>query len=184
MIVESVTGRSFGAELRRRILVPLGLDDTSYPVSSEIPGPHVHGYLIEEAPPVDITALSPSLLGAAGALLSTADDVSRFYRALLRGYLLPPRLLREMTTIDPVATGGVPDAGLPGGGWGLGLLREDFPCGVAWGHDTENPGYTTAAWSSADAGRQVTVIVNSNVDPDHPVNRAVRALLITAYCGT
>ena len=38
-----------------------------------------------------------------------------------------------MKTIDPVATGGIRDSGLRGGGWGLGLLRERFPCGTAWG---------------------------------------------------
>jgi D-alanyl-D-alanine carboxypeptidase len=88
-----------------------------------------------------------------------------------------------MKTIDPVATGGTADAGILGGGWGLGLLREDFPCGPAWGHDSETPGYTTAAWNSADAGRQVTVIVNSNFGHDAPVNQALREALITAYCG-
>jgi hypothetical protein len=42
---------------------------------------------------------------------------------------------------------GVPDAGILGG-WGLGLLRETFPCAEASGHDSECIGYMTAAWSS------------------------------------
>ncbi|MFI5896187.1 serine hydrolase domain-containing protein [Actinoplanes sp. NPDC051513] len=182
MIVESITGRSIGDELRRRLFVPLGLHHTSYPTSSDIAGPHVHGYGVEEPPPVEFTALSPTLFGAAGAVLSNADDLARFYRALLRGELLPARLLVEMKKIDPVATGGIPDAGILGGGWGLGLLREQFPCGPAWGNDAENPGYTTAAWNSPDSRRQVTVIVNSFFGHDAPVNQAVRKLLITAYC--
>ena len=91
-------------------------------------------------------------------------------------------MLAAMQTIDPVATGGVPDAGILGGGWGLGLLRERFPCGVAWGHDAENPGYMTAAWSSENGRRQVVVVVNSNLDHDEPVSRAMRELLTTAYC--
>jgi D-alanyl-D-alanine carboxypeptidase len=142
----------------------------------------VHGYLVDEPPPTDVTALSPTLLGASGAVLADAGDVARFYRALLNGRLLPARLLAEMKRIDPVATGGTPDSGSLGGGWGLGLLRETFPCGEAWGHDSEIPGYTTAAWSSERAGRQVNVVVSSNFDPDAPVNQATRELLITAYC--
>jgi D-alanyl-D-alanine carboxypeptidase len=88
-----------------------------------------------------------------------------------------------MRTIDPVATGGIPDAGILGGGWGLGLLRESFPCGEAWGHDSESLGYMTAAWTNRSATRQVVVFVNSNDDHDAPVSRAMRDVLITAYCG-
>ena len=115
--------------------------------------------------------------------MSNTDDVARFYRALLRGRLLPRALLRTMQTIDPVATGGVPDAGILGGGWGLGLLRERFPCGTAWGHDSEIPGYMTAAWNSKNGTRQVAVIVNSHHSHDEPVSRAMRHLLATAYCA-
>jgi D-alanyl-D-alanine carboxypeptidase len=183
MIVETITGRSIGTELRRRIFLPLALDHTSYPTSSRIVGPHVHGYLVEEPPPVDITPLSPTLFGASGAILSNAHDVARFYRALLRGRLLTRPALQAMKTIDPVATGGTPDAGILGGGWGLGLLREAFPCGTAWGHDAENPGYMTAAWNSEDGNRQVVVIVNSHFGHDAPVSQAMRELLVTAYCG-
>jgi D-alanyl-D-alanine carboxypeptidase len=183
MIVETITGRPIGAELRRRIFAPLGLAHTSYPASSDIAGPYVHGYITDATPPVDITPLSPTLYAAAGAILSSADDVARFYRALLSGHLLPPRLLAQMRTIDPVATGGIPDAGILGGGWGLGLLREEFPCGEAWGHDAEHLGYMAAAWTSKRGTRQVVVIVNSAFDHDAPVSAAMRDVLVTAYCG-
>lgn len=183
MIVEAATGKSFGSELRRRIFKPLGLRHTTYPTSSRIDGSHIHGYL-PGLPLVDITPLSPTLLGASGGILSNAKDVARFYRALLRGRLLAPDLLKSMQTIDPVATGGVPDAGFTGGGWGLGLLRERFPCGrTAWGHDSEIPGYTAAAWNSKNGSRQVVVVVNSFFGPDEPPIQALRTVLATAYCG-
>lgn len=184
MIAETITGRSIGSLLRSRIFTPLGLDHTSYPTSSQIRGRHVHGYMVvEESPPVDITAFSPTVAAASGAILSNADDLARFYHALLRGRLLTPHLLRQMQTIDPVATGGIPDAGILGGGWGLGLLREDFPCGQAWGHDAETLGYMTAAWNNNSGTRQVVVIVNSSFDHDAPVSQAMRDVLQTAYCG-
>jgi D-alanyl-D-alanine carboxypeptidase len=184
MIVETITGRSIAAELRRRIFAPLGLAHTSYPASSDIAGRYVHGYIADTTPPVDITPFSPTVYAAAGAILSSADDVARFYRALLGGRLLPPRVLREMQTIDPIATGGIPDSGILGGGWGLGLLREEFPCGEAWGHDAEHLGYLAAAWTSRHATRQVVVIVNSGAhDHDTPVSAAMREVLVTAYCG-
>ncbi len=181
-IVERATGRSFAAELARRVIRPLGLDDTSYPTGSRIAGRHAHGYLFLEDGPFDVTPWSPSLYGASGALVSDVDDVADFYRALLRGRLTSRRQLAAMKTIDPVATGGIPDAGILGGGWGLGLLREELPCGVAWGHDSEIPGYTTAAWSSEDGTRQVVVMVSTRDDHDEPVSTALREVLVTAYC--
>jgi CubicO group peptidase (beta-lactamase class C family) len=36
--------------------------------------------------------------GAAGAVVSTAQDLARFGAALFRGRLLPPELLQEMVT--------------------------------------------------------------------------------------
>jgi D-alanyl-D-alanine carboxypeptidase len=183
MVVEKVTGHPFAWELRHRIIQPLGLEHTSYPMTSEIGGPHVHGYLAVDGAPFDVTAWSPTVYGAAGAVLSDAHDVARLYRAVLRGRLINQTELDAMMKIDPVATGGVPDSGISGGGWGLGLLREEFPCGEAWGHDSEIPGYITAAWNSADGDRQVVVIVNTFDDHDEPVSRATRELLVTAYCG-
>jgi D-alanyl-D-alanine carboxypeptidase len=183
MIVEAATGNAFGAELLDRIFEPLSLTHTSYPADSEIDEPYVHGYLPGPPPPVDVTPLSPTLLGASGAIIATADDVARFHRALLQGELLEPAELREMRTIDPVATGGVPDSGFPGGGWGLGLLRQRFPCGLrAWGHDSEIPGYTTAVWSTRDGSRQVVVVVNTFFDPDSAAARALRSVLAAALC--
>jgi D-alanyl-D-alanine carboxypeptidase len=184
MIVEAATGNPFEVELAARIIEPLGLDHTSYTTSPEIAGQHTHGYIFLEQGPIDVTPWNPALFGASGAILSNADDVARFYQALLHGELLSADLLASMMTIDRAATGGVPDAGILGGGWGLGLLREEFPCGVAWGHDSETPGYMTAAWNSDDGQRQVVVIVNSHFfDHDQPTSEAMRNLLVTAYCG-
>jgi D-alanyl-D-alanine carboxypeptidase len=184
MIVEVATGDSIGSELRERIFEPLGLRHTAYPTSSRINGSYTHGYLpLDESTLLDVTPLSPTLLGASGGILSNAKDVARFYRALLAGRLLAPELLNAMQTIDPVATGGVPDSGFPGGGWGLGLLRETFPCGSeAWGHDSEIPGYVTAAWNSKDGTRQVVVVVNRLLEPDEPAAQALREVLAAAYC--
>jgi D-alanyl-D-alanine carboxypeptidase len=183
MIVEAATGRQFASELNDRIFQPLNLGHTSYPTTSDIDEPFIHGYLQGPQPLIDITPLSPTLLGAAGGMISSAKDVARFYRALLQGELLEPEELAAMQTIDPAATGGVPDSGFAGGGWGLGLLKQRFPCGrIAWGHDSEIPGYQAAFWSSKDGSRQVLVVVNSLFEPDDPASRAIRRALAAAFC--
>ena len=150
LIVEAATGHSFAAELRTRLFEPLRLRNTSFPMSSQIDGPHTHGYLFLDDGPFDVTDWSPTLFGPAGAILSNADDLARFYRALLQGRLLAAEVAAGDADDRPRRHRRDPDAGILGGGWGLGLLREHFPCGVAWGHDAENPGYMTAAWSSTE----------------------------------
>jgi D-alanyl-D-alanine carboxypeptidase len=177
MIVKAATGDSIGSELRRRIFEPLRLRHTTFPTSPRIAGPHAHGYFLLNKPPlVDVTIFSPSLFSAAGAIVSTADDVARFYRALLSGRLLKPGLLKSMETIDRVTI----DAS--GSGYGLGLSREGhLPCGDAWGHDGDVPGYLTIAFNSKDGSRQIVVVINS----DSLTKRAHQALdkvLVTAYC--
>ncbi|MBO0810847.1 MAG: beta-lactamase family protein [Microlunatus sp.] len=52
MIIQKVTGQSPMAEIRDRILVPLGLHGTSFPLTSkQVPAPYAHGYF----GPVDVT---------------------------------------------------------------------------------------------------------------------------------
>jgi D-alanyl-D-alanine carboxypeptidase len=184
MIVEAATGNSIGSELRARIFKPLGLRHTSYPTSSRINGSYTHGYLpLDESTFLDVTPLSPTLLGASGAILSNAKDVARFYRALLRGRLLAPDLLAAMQTIDPVATGGVPDSGFPGGGWGLGLLREIFPCGSeAWGARLRDPRIHGRRVEQQGRHSPGVVVVNSFFGPDAPPIQALREVLAAAYC--
>src|SRR3954464_14396307 len=82
MIVEAATGRPLAGELRRRILPPLRLRATSLPTEPDIAGPHAHGYFLR--PLEDVTVGSPSVQWAAGALVSNADDLARFFRALDR----------------------------------------------------------------------------------------------------
>ena len=102
LVVEAVTGKPIGRELRRRIFGPLGLRATEYPTTPRIAGRHAHGYLVVEQPPaVDVTGISPSLSHAAGAIVSNVTEVARFYRALLAGRLLRPGLLEAMKTLQP-----------------------------------------------------------------------------------
>ncbi|MFJ6620799.1 serine hydrolase domain-containing protein [Kitasatospora sp. NPDC091335] len=177
LLIERVTGHSWQQEVDRRIIRPLGLHDTSMPgLSPRLPGPHAHGYVKLSTGPVDITELNPSVLGAAGQGISSADDLNRFTAALLAGRLLPPAQLAEMTrTVD---------AG-PGRGYGLGLARFDTPCGVLWGHSGDLPGYSTMVAGTADGRRQL-VLSHNPYDASDPrgAKAAVAAFLTTAACGT
>jgi D-alanyl-D-alanine carboxypeptidase len=157
MIVEAATGHKLGQELSRRIFRPLGLRDTFFPVNRPtIPRPFARGYSLplgqEQGPLLDFTVLNPSVAWAAGALVSDLGDLEHFFRALLRGRLLPPRLLAAMTT--PVPTG------QPGFGYGLGLIVIETPAGRLLGHDGAIPGFLNIVLSTEDGHRQVSVMMN------------------------
>jgi D-alanyl-D-alanine carboxypeptidase len=169
-IVEAVTGHRFDTELRTRILRPLGLRGTDLPTTGDIWGRHVHGYIALGDPPVDtdITYLYP-FAWAAGGINTTADDSARFYRALLGGRLLGPRMMREMTkTIE------VTDSDLPSRS-GLGVQRWT-PCGVAWGHSGNSPGYLVYTWISPDTRHETVLVMN-----DDPRNAPLEPAAFAAY---
>jgi D-alanyl-D-alanine carboxypeptidase len=178
MIVEKVTGHSYGEEIRRRIITPLGLTSTSVPEDdATIPGPHPRGYVRPGpgAPLLDATAVNPSVAGASGAMISGADDLDRFLAALLGGRLLRPAQLAEMTAVR--ATG---DAGRE---YGLGLERRTLPCGgTYWGHGGDIFGYETVGGATAD-GRQATVMVNVDPGGTDAQDDDMRAAVETALCA-
>ena len=140
--------RTIDAELKQRIFQPLKLRATSFASAQRIRGAHAHGYLVTGSRSLrDVTAVSPTHGWAAGAIVSTADDVARFYRALFSGRLLRPDLLAAMQTATDR--------------WGLGLERFEDPCATPWGHGGAIPGYVSLARNSADGRRQMVVLVNS-----------------------
>jgi D-alanyl-D-alanine carboxypeptidase len=183
LVVERVTGDRLAGQLHQRILAPLGLADTELAGSQRrIHGPHLHGY----APPnrawlpsdgpaglVDVTQANPSWAWAAGAMISSAADLARFYQALLSGRLLDPDLLKAMqTTVDASEQFG------PGAGYGLGLMRLGLGCGgQVWGHGGEIAGYATVAFSTQETAHQLVLMDNLLPAPGGAVQSAVENAL-------
>jgi D-alanyl-D-alanine carboxypeptidase len=167
MIIERVTGKSYATEIRDRIIRPLRLTKTSVPGTNPfIVGPHAHGYLDIDDKLVDITAVNPSIMGAAGEMISTTADLNRFFEALFAGRLLPPALLKEMRTTALDSK------------YGLGVITYSPGCNItAYGKDGDAPGYS--AWSFNTGGKQITVSVRWGAgDSDD----AVDTLLDHAMC--
>jgi D-alanyl-D-alanine carboxypeptidase len=173
MLVEAVTGNDIGTEITDRLIRPLGLRQTSYPVPGDksIPGPHPRGYFAFPGQPVaDLTELEPSLPGAAAALISTGPDLTTFVRALLSGKVLRRDLLAEMRTTIPAA----------GGNYGLGIREYPLPCGgVGWGHAGNILGFDTFTVATRD-GRSAFAVANGRTSDGTPAN--LREAAETAVC--
>ena len=139
LMIERVTGDTPRARARSADRAPAGA------AAHELPRPLIglgrhasRGYSLDFGPdgPVagtlrDLTDYSPSFAWAGGNGISTVRDVARFYRSLLRGRLLAPRLLRQ-------ALAGV-ETGRPGRRYGFGLELRDTPYGTLVGHEGDVP---------------------------------------------
>ena len=173
LIVEAATGHPLTDELATRLFAPLGLRATSFDTTPRIAGHHAHGYEKLGRRIRDFTAANPAWAWAAGAIVSTSDDLVRFYRALLGGELMGPQLLEEMETTVPMGHGK---------GYGLGLERWTV-CPDVWGHDGVVPGYENLVFSTADGGRQLVVAFNRSGNVPTGAAPAINRLFVTAFCG-
>jgi D-alanyl-D-alanine carboxypeptidase len=169
-------------EVYRRIVAPLGLWHTRFPLTDpDIHGPHPHGYVMDLPPelgfpPVlDMTRFNPSWAWTAGAIVSTLDDVADFHRALFTGKLLGPDQQRELETT--VATGDGP-------GYGLGVFKLDTPCGTAWGHDGATPAGVSISLTSPEGSRQAVMMLTRDANTWTPqIGDDFGAAILTAFCG-
>ena len=101
--------------------------------------------------------------------MSTLGDLTRFFRALLGGRLLPARLLTEMLPVVTVPPGSLP---LPlYDQYGLGLLEVETPAGRLVGNAGGIPGFLSIVLSTGDGRRQLGVMINMLLAPD-PVYEA------------
>lgn len=155
LLVEKVTGAPLSDYLIERIFDPLGLRHSSFPTGTQFPEPHARGYteaLDGTGPPVDASDWSAGLTGAAGAMISTVEDMRTWLPALASGSLLKPDL--QTQRLQTLPEQGAPDDF----GYGLGIFTV-----AGWlGHNGSVPGYQTVALHLPD--RQTTLVVMINTD--------------------
>ncbi|GAA0441702.1 serine hydrolase domain-containing protein [Streptomyces sp. NPDC046215] len=177
LIVEKAGGRSYEEEVRDRIIRPLGLKNTSNPGNSiHLPRPSSRGYakLFTSAPDriEDITEMNGSQGWADGDIISTAGDLNRFYSALLRGKLLPPKQLKAMKTVAAPGPGSK--------SYGLGLQRFETSCGTSvWGHGGGMVGWLSMAVTTEDGRHQLAYNFNGDWD-----GTSMRKIVDAEYCNT
>ncbi len=156
MLIEKVTGNSYAEEVENRIIEPLDLSNTFLPGnSSVIPGTkHARGYLqLDKASELkDVTYINPG--SSDGDMISTADDLNKFFSYLLGGKLLKEQQLKQMLTTVPTGREGM-------AGYGLGIFETKLPNGVSvWGHRGAVPGFST--FVGGTLGGKHTLAINAN----------------------
>jgi D-alanyl-D-alanine carboxypeptidase len=177
LIIEQLTGDPLDVAFQERIFEPLELENTSLPesTSNAIPRRHPQGYQFgtnvetlesqvlppdQQAAaeagtlePIVVTDENPSWAWAAGGGISTARDLARYVKALVRGGLLDDQLQEErLDSIQPI------DPDEPSSP-GYGLALAEF--GPMLGHTGELPGYQS--FIGYDPDRKITVVVWANL---------------------
>jgi D-alanyl-D-alanine carboxypeptidase len=169
LLVEKVSDRRIESVLRERILRPLRLHHTALLRDfRHLPRPAVRGYeQLYPAPAelTDVTTYNYSRYIGSGSMVSTAEDLNTFFRALLGGELLSPGLLEQMKQTVPATT---PDGSYAGYDYGLGLMKLplDWACAGAepvWGHGGDLPGFGTWSMHTESTDRQITTVANQDM---------------------
>ncbi|MED0970800.1 serine hydrolase domain-containing protein [Bacillus paramycoides] len=166
ILIEKVTGNSYAEEIENRIIEPLELSNTFLPGnSSVIPGTnHARGYVQPDGASElkDVTYYNPSMGSSAGDMISTADDLNKFFSYLLSGKLLKEQQLKQMLTTVPTGRAEL-------GGYGLGIYETKLPNGVSiWGHSGGIPGFSTFAGGTPGGKHTLAVNFNSSGKADNP----------------
>jgi len=146
MVIEKVTGSSAYDEIRRRLLEPLGLDDTVPSDRPAVPG-LVNGYAGPDNVfgPFDATlegdrlAFNPQFEWGGGGVASTAQDLAEWIGHIHEGRAFDPGLFEDFREGVPAPLG-------PQAEYGLGVIMMELPSGTAWGHSGFMPGYRTEAY--------------------------------------
>ncbi|MGH2561546.1 MAG: serine hydrolase domain-containing protein [Thermomicrobiales bacterium] len=161
MIIEAVTGTPWHQAVTDRIIEPLGLEQT----------------VVGDAPEMTVQRWA----GADGGIISTPEEVARFFGALLGGELLAAEQLAAMQETVPTEIG-------DDSRYGMGLVWRPLSCdGGYWGHGSSIPGYRSVTGFTEDAGRSV-VLSNATVRVDEASDQAQEeaslGLIDTALCAS
>jgi D-alanyl-D-alanine carboxypeptidase len=165
LVIEAVTGTPVERVLEQRIIVPLDLRSTGSSDDAAV----ARGYLAPSNPifPAEgsdfVDVIDVGSTWAWPALVSSAEDVARFFEGLLGGELLPTGMVDAMLTA-------VESDWVESDRYGLGIEEisslmgvSDSPLGTFWGHLGLGLGHTAVGLASRDGRRHSVVMVNQGV---------------------
>lgn len=138
IIIEQITHQALSITLAEQFFVPLGLKHTEY-VGTGFPSTTVkhivHGYRDNK----DITSLNLSSYAAAGAIVSTSEDVAKWFKLLMSGHVLAKQQQQELMTTVAIGNHAPKPATAR---FGLGVYEYNSPIyGKIWWYQGVTEGY-------------------------------------------
>jgi len=153
LIIERVSGKSYGEFVRNELLAPNNLLNSTLPWQGSdqtLPAPFVPGYLWMNDTLTDVTLSNMSQYVANGNMITTPLDLATWAKKLFTG--------KAGLTMDTVE---MMKAGLPSGGsstYGLGV---QFSEKTGYGHDGKHIGYMTMMYYKPE--KDIAYVIFSNV---------------------
>jgi D-alanyl-D-alanine carboxypeptidase len=145
LIIENLTNDTVGNEIRKRLIVPFGLTQTTYPQTEAMPQPWARGYGLDARRNwVDVSNTIPvAFMGSAGEMISDMADIKRWIKLYATaktggppGYTPQSECKQFLGNTD----------------FGLGIN-----CSAGWyGYTGALPGYNTADYYSPATG--ITIV--------------------------
>ncbi len=146
LVIENITKDTIGNEIRKRLIEPYKLTETSYPDTMAMPEQWAHGYGLDKNRNwEDVSNTIPiSLMGAAGEMVSDIADMKRWTTLYVTGKVNGHNSQTARMTCIPTGEGNL--------SFGLGV-----GCSAGWyGYTGGLPGYNTANYYFPATG--VTIV--------------------------
>lgn len=172
-VIEKVSGMSYAQFVERRIFSPLGMKDTAYDGHARGAAPRAVAHSTTPGGFRLATHMSMTLPYAAGALVSTADDLARWNDAIVEGKLLKPANWQRAFTPSKLTHGESTGYGY---GWRIDTLQGRLRI---W-HGGGAPGHSAHALRLPEEKLFVAVLVNNDRHSESTgviANRAAAAAL-------
>jgi D-alanyl-D-alanine carboxypeptidase len=158
LIIEQLTGKSYDAVLREKIVQKIGLTNTY--VANE----SLTYFMIPGGDWKPVPETHPSLLFSAGAIVSTPNDLAKFIQALFDGKIVSPGSLDQMKTMRD--------------GEGLGMVTFPFAGRTFYGHTGGADNY--GAWLAYLPEEKLAVAYTTNAKV-YPVKDIVSGVVDIYY---
>ncbi|PBI97782.1 D-alanyl-D-alanine carboxypeptidase precursor [Rhodococcus erythropolis] len=165
MVIERVSGSRLSDVIDTKIATPLGMEHTSFPMTNAFPTPHAQGYTNQtlDESVTAATDWNPSWGGAAGAMISSLDDMRIWVPALAKGDLLTDDTQKQRLQTVNLSEGD------DSSGYGLGL----FNSGGWIGHNGSLPGYKTVSVYLPEKDTTLVVFINTDIDGETDLTSAL-----------
>lgn len=173
MVIEKVSGRSYGEFVQQRIFQPLGMTATRFNDIHDLIKNRAAGYSWDGKVLQNADFVSPTQPFAAGALVSTITDLIKWDAALNSDKILPKAVLESMWTPTKLTDGAESGYGF---GWGVQTNKGHRIVGHGGGID----GFSTEIQRLVDDTVTVIVLANSDSAQTQRIAQGIVALYVPA----
>lgn len=164
-IIEKITGKTYAQYLEENFFQPLGMSNSSYASDTKIIKNRAAGYTMGKQGIENAAALSMTQPYAAGAVLSTVEDLFKWQQAIQSYKLVKKETLEKAFAKYRLSNGAESNYGY---GWRLGSIQESS---TIWHGGLINGFMTTALYLPKE---DVYVAVLSNCDCFSPENATAK----------